>query len=431
MKISFRHILSNNIIKTGFFNSASVGVKIVASIVSSKVLAHFLGPSGMGLLGIFKEFFNMSANVGSMGFTKGIISYASALKNDKKVFTSFSNTVGLLGLIFSSIFGILIFALSKELSYYLFGSDTFVLVFKILAFAIPFSVLSIFLLALLTGLGYDRKVIKINILVYILNMFSLVILAYLYGVKGALIGISLVYIFQLISIFIFKPNAFDWNILKAFKISKIYTKKIFGYSVMTLISLILFPFISILIRETIINVLDQESAGYWEAMKRISENYLLFASSLVLLIVLPKLSEKNALLKKVVWDFYKSVIPFFILFLIIIFSFKKFIVLLFFSDEFLPMLTLFKWYLLGDIFRVLGVVLAANFFAKRNILGYILTDMFLAVIMCFSTIALIKYYGLDGGGLAYLISYVAYFIVLLFVFYKSLFLTPVDNSIND
>ena len=82
---------------------------------------------------------------------------------------------------------------------------------------------------------------------------------------------------------------------------------------------------------------------------------------------------------------------------------------------------LFKWYLLGDFFRVLGMLLAANFFARRNILGYVLTDVFLAFVMYVSTIVLLKYYGLNGGGIAYLLSYLMYFILLLLVFGKKLF----------
>ncbi len=63
---------------------------------------------------------------------------------------------------------------------------------------------------------------------------------------------------------------------------------------MTITSLVLFPLISVLIRNEILDFIGSKEAGYWEAMRRISDNYLVFASSLVMYTVIPKLAENQS-----------------------------------------------------------------------------------------------------------------------------------------
>ncbi|MFI1743627.1 O-antigen translocase [Thalassobellus sediminis] len=412
----------------GFFNSISIVVKIITSIVSSKAIALFLGPSGLGFLGVFKEFFNMTINVSSLGLQRGVVKYSSELKNNKNELSLFINTTMLLGGFFSLVIGLTIYFFSGYLNSYLFPSHNFTVVFKILGTILPLSVLSNFLIFILNGLGFSKVIIRINILLYILNMLLVVIMSYYYNTVGALLAISFVYVLQFVAISIFKPQDLSLKVFNKLRFSNEYLKKIMGYTFMTITSLVLFPFISILIRQEIINLLGETAAGLWEGMKRISENYLLFASSLIMLSVLPKLSESDSreTFREVVFGFLKSIIPFFIIGLVVLYIVKDYVVMVFYSNEFLPMNVLFKWYLIGDLFRVLGMVLAANFYARRNVIGYIITDMFLALIMYFSTIILLKSNGLDGGGIAYFISYLFYFILLLLIFGKKLF--PLKKS---
>ena len=364
----------------------------------------------------------MTINVSSLGLQRGIVKYSAELKNNKNELSLFINTTMLLGGFFSLVIGLIICFFSESINSYLFPSHNFTVVFKILGIILPLSVLSNFLIFILNGLGFSKVIIRINILLYILNMLLVVIMSYYYNTVGALLAISFVYVLQFVAIVIFKPQDVSLKISNKIRFSKEYLRKIMGYTFMTITSLMLFPFISILIRQEIINLLGETEAGLWEGMKRISENYLLFASSLIMLSVLPKLSENDTreTFREVVFGFLKSIIPFFVIGLFVLYIIKDYVVMIFYSNEFLPMNILFKWYLIGDLFRVLGMVLAANFYARRNIKGYIITDMFLALIMYFSTMILLKSNGLDGGGIAYFISYLFYFILLLLIFSKKL-----------
>lgn len=423
--IRLRRILKNivdfNLIKLSFFNSFSLVVKIFAGILSSKALAYFLGPSGLAVLGVFREFLSMTINISTLGLQRGIVKYAAELNSKSEKIKTFISTTMLIGAISSIIIGVLLFLFSNSINNSLFPNSDYSLVIRIFAIIIPVSVFSNFFIAIINGLGYASIIIRINILLYILNTISIVLFSYFYGTLGAMIGVSVFYVLQFISIFIFKPKDFTITIFNRASFSNEYMKKLFGYTIMTIFSLLLFPLISIMIRTEIIKLLGEDAAGFWEAMKRISENYLFFASSLVMLSVLPKLSQKNEDFRKIVFNFYKSIIPIFIIGLFVLFVLKEFIIVLFYSKEFLPTAVLFKWYEIGDVFRIMGVVLAANFYATRDIKGYIITDIFLAFVMYTSSILLLRNYGLEGGAFAYFLSYVLYFILLLVFYRKRLF----------
>jgi PST family polysaccharide transporter len=421
LRKTLKNIIDFNLIKLSFFNSFSLVVKLLAGILSSKALAYFLGPSGLALLGVFREFLSMTINISSLGLQKGIVKYTAELKGHSEDLKTFVSTTMVIGAVSGVIIGVSLFFFSSTINNSLFPNNEFSLVIRMLAIIIPVSVFSNYFISIINGLGYASSIVKINILLYVLNTISIVLFSYYYGTIGAMVGVSVFYVLQLISIYIFKPKEIKTTIFRSSSVSNDFMKKLFGYTVMTIFSLFLFPFISILIRSEIINLLGEDAAGFWEAMKRISENYLFFATSLVMLSVLPKLSQKKEDFGKIVFNFYKSIIPVFIIGLSVLFFFKDFIIVLFYSKEFMPTSVLFKWYEIGDIFRILGIVLAANFYATRDIKGYIVTDIFLAIVMYTSTILLLRNYGLEGGAFGYCLSYVLYFILLLLFYRKKLF----------
>ncbi len=419
-----KHIINNNgLLKLGAFNSVSIVIKILASIISSKALAIFVGPSGLAFIGIFKDFSTMAVNMSSLGLQKGLVKYTAELKSQSNELKIFLNTSKILMLTISILVGVVFFALSEPISKLLSPHYDFSFVIEIFALVIPVSVFNLYFISVLNGLQYTSHILRINTLLYILNMIAIVIMSYFMGTKGALLAISIFFILQFISIIVYKPKSVSLNLLSKVDFSRKFTKKLLGYTAMTLFSLFLFPVISIWIRGAIISDVGEEAAGFWEAMKRISDNYLLFASSLVMLFVLPKLSENHHAFKEVISKFFRTILPLFALALFLVFILRYAIITLFFSKEFIPMESLVKWYVLGDFFRIMGMVLAANFYARRNIIGYFITDMFLASIMYISTLFLLKKYGLDGCAMAYLVTYVLYFILLILVFRKKLFHT--------
>ena len=85
------------------------------------------------------------------------------------------------------------------------------------------------------------------------------------------------------------------------------------------------------------------------------------------------------------------------------------------------MSVLFKWQLLGDFVKILSVLIAYNFIAKKMFWHFVVTELFLVFMTYFISIYLVDMYGVVGANIAHFISYVMYFIIILLIFSSSLF----------
>jgi PST family polysaccharide transporter len=192
---------------------------------------------------------------------------------------------------------------------------------------------------------------------------------------------------------------------------------------MALISSVCGPMIFLSIRNNIIERLGIEQAGFWEAMTRISTYYFLFISTVLTIYFLPKLAfatSKKAI-QNVFWSYYKGILPFFILGLILIYLLRFFIIQLLFTKAFLPVTSLFFWQLIGDTFKAASLILGYQFFAKKLLLAFVVTEIASLLAMLFLSRYLIGIYQIEGVVIAHALTYFIYFIVLVLYFRKNLF----------
>ena len=120
--------------------------------------------------------------------------------------------------------------------------------------------------------------------------------------------------------------------------------------------------------------------------------------------------------------------PVFGLGLLLIYLLRPYIVSIVFSSEFRPMEELFIWYLLGDFVKVLSVVIAYQFLAKKMFWHYMITEIFLVLLIYFSSIYFINLFEVRGATIAHFVTYLLYFGVILLIFASSLF--GIDNEEN-
>lgn len=107
-----KKITQTNLFKITSLNSFSVVLKIGIGLVTSKVLAVFVGPSGMALVGNLRNFLTSLESISTLGFQSGIIKYVAENQKNKEVLRKIMATVfmSLIGVAFI-LSGIYIFLL--------------------------------------------------------------------------------------------------------------------------------------------------------------------------------------------------------------------------------------------------------------------------------------------------------------------------------
>jgi len=102
-------ITQNVLLKVSSFNAMGVGVRLVCGLVSSKLIAFYLGASGMAVLGDLRNFISSLQSIGQLGISNGVIKYSAEFKTDKTRLQKLISTVLKVGFLASVFLGVLLF----------------------------------------------------------------------------------------------------------------------------------------------------------------------------------------------------------------------------------------------------------------------------------------------------------------------------------
>ncbi len=426
MKRLIDYINSKVLVKVTSLQTASVLTRIIAGILTSKAIAVFIGPVGLALIGNLQNFVSSFQTVAVLGFYKGAVKNVSKFKDDVVELSKAVSTIFYIAFISTILVSFFCYFNAESINNIIFPIyNNYTYVIQIFAIVLPFYALNMFSFSIMNGFSKYKILIVINIIGQVLSVSVALLLIYQNKIDGALVSVviaeALIFLITLVGIInrrslvpLIRVNRVDFS----------FFKKMSSYSLMALFTAVFLPFVAIAIRSYIIDNIGYKDAGFWEAMTRISKYYLMLVSSLIALYILPRFSEIDDAkeFKKEVFSFYKTIIPVLAIGLFVIYLLKPFIVSLVFSNEFEPVEDLFLWQLLGDFVKILSIVIAYQFLAKKMFWHYILTEAFLIITLYTTSIYFIDLFdGVKGAVVAHFVSYVMYYGIILLIFGSSLF----------
>tara|TARA_R110000868_G_scaffold1389_29_gene10877 strand:- start:11322 stop:12623 length:1302 start_codon:yes stop_codon:yes gene_type:complete len=419
------YIDKNVLVKVASLQTASVVTRIIAGILTSKAIAIFIGAEGLALIGNLRNFVSSVQTVSTLGFYNGAVKYIAEFKDNTIKLGKAISTIFYFGFIATILVSLTCYYNAETINNIIFPSyNNYAYIIKIFAMVLPFYALNMFSFSIMNGYSNYKMLIVINIIGQILGVSVTLLLIYQNKIEGALISVaiaeSLVCLITLVGIINRRSLV---PLIKVKEISFSFLKKLSPYSLMALFSAVILPLVVLAIRSYIIDTIGYKDAGFWEAVMRISKYYLMLMSSLMALYILPRFSEIDDVkeFRKEVFGFYKTVMPIFGIGLVLIYFLKGYIVVGVFSNEFKPVEDLFLWQLLGDFLKVLSIVIAYQFLAKKMFWHYIVTEAFLVIILYVTSIYFIDQYGVKGAVIGHFVSYLMYYILILLIFGTSLF----------
>ncbi len=416
------------------WHSASVLTKIIAGFLTTKFIAVYIGAEGMALIGNMRSFLASSQSFATAGIYNGVVKYISQYRHDAVKLSKTLSTTYYVGFVTTMLISFLCYFNADNINILLFSETyDFGYVIKIMSLAMPFYALNVFSFSIMNGFEKYKFLMIINIIGQSMGLAVTLLLIYQNKLDGALISVvispSLIFLITVVGILNRR------NLSPAIRVKHIdfeWMKKLSPYAMMAVVSGIAFPLIIIAVRSYIIKVEGLTEAGYWEAMNRISSYYLLFINSIMALYFLPRFAEIDTKkeFKREVWDFYKTVVPFFLMGLVLLYVLRHFIVELFLNKDFAPVEDLFGWQLLGDLVKVLALVIAYQFIAKKMFWHFIIAEVGLILIIYFSSVYFVDQYGTIGANIAHFVSYVVYYLVIIMLLSSSLFQVDPEEKIS-
>ena len=410
-----------NLIRTSFFTAISSIIKVIVGFVINKVIAVYIGPSGLGLIGQLQSFMSIATTLSNGAITQGIIKYTAEYKTIEEKQKIFSTSI-IISLFFSFLVSVLLFSFSDHLAQLILKNIKYSNVFNVLGITVFLFALNGILLSILNGQKEIKKYVFINIAS---SLFSLVFTSFLIiqlNLMGALYALvaNQSVIFFVTLLFVIKSN---WFKLKYFTqgVDKKSLIKLSRFSFMAVVSVIAVHISHMLIRNYIGENLSWDDAGYWQGIWYISSIYLMLITTSLNVYYLPRLSEidNNIELKKEILYGYKVIMPIVIVLALGIFFFRQLIMDIAFTNEFRPMLELFKWQLIGDVIKIGAWLLSMVMLAKAMTKVFVITEIIFSISFVGLSILFLNAFGLVGITYAFSVNYFIYLIVMFFIFRRN------------
>lgn len=411
------------LIKTSILNGIAVAIRVLSLLSLNKILAIYVGPSGYAMIGQMQNALTMITTFASGAINNGVVKYTAQYHDDynkQKELWRTAFVISIIGCLFVSI---ILLLFSDEISLFFFESGDFKFVFIWFSITLIFFVLNSLLLSIINGKRVIALYVKANISNSIFVLFFTGFLAYIYGIKGALIALATN---QSLSFFVtlYLCRKCTWFKISNFygKVDKEILKRLLAYSGMALVTAVCVPLSQLFIRSYISNNLDVIYAGYWEASFRLSAAYLMIVTTTLSVYYLPRLSEIKQFdeIKEELKKGYIIIMPVVIALSFTIYLLQDFIVIQLFSEEFLPLRELLRWQLAGDVIKIASWLVGYLMLSKAMSKLFVVTEIIFCASLCILTVYFVKTQGFIGVSIAYFINFTIYLLVVSFLVLRSL-----------
>ena len=405
------------LIKTSVLSAISTIIKVIAGFVSIKVVAVYVGPSGLALMGQMQNFISMMSSVASAGVNSGVVKYTAEHYEDEQIKQKIWSSALKISLVLIIPMAIGIIFLADFISMQLLNTAEYSSIFMVFAITVIFFVLNGLLTSILNGQKEIKKLTILNIVGSLFGLAVTILLVTQYELYGALIAgiVSQSIVFFITLAFVLKSSWFKLSMFLG-SMDKEYRNKLLKYSLMTITYIITSSLSQIYIRHYLGANIGWDEAGYWQAIWRISETYLMLITTTLTIYYLPKLSsiqDKVELRKELLYG-YKIIMPIVIVMALGIYIFRDFIISILFSEAFSPMAQLFFYQLIGDVIKIAAWLLGFIMVAKAMTRLSIFSEIFFACSFVGFVVLFVNIYGLIGVTIAFMVNYLIYMIFLYF-----------------
>jgi PST family polysaccharide transporter len=414
-QFSYTHILK----ATSLFGGVQV-FKILISIIRVKIVAILLGSVGMGIIGLINTTIQVVSEIAKLGLDTSAVKEIAHVhaKGDEKavaetvgILQKFITITAIIGAIFTIIF-------SSLLSQLTFGNTDFTFEFIWLASAIFFMQLSHGKVAILQGTQALKKLAVANVLGSTVGLVISIPLYYFYG----LVSIVPTIIITAITIFLF-----FWYFTNSLNIQRIslgfkeaYTKGKdmlhlgFVLSITGIVTLTATYLLQIFIRYEG----GLEEVGYYSAGFLIINAYVGMVFNAMGTDYFPRLSsihDDNAKVQVAVRNQATIAILLMTPIITTFFIAEPLVVLILYSKEFLVILGLLSWGVLGMAFKAVSWSVGYVILAKGDSKIFVKTAIGFSILMLVMNCAGYYFYGLTGLGISVLAYYIIHFISMLII----------------
>lgn len=390
---------------------------LVMGMAAVKLLAIFAGPAGVGVFSLLRQTQQTAMVLGLLNGQTALVQGVASREGEAR--TRYVSTVFWIGVMVTAAMALLFLAAPGPLSRALTGSvdaDT-ASAFRFLAVSVVFGVFYTFGVSVLNG----HKMIGRASLVQFVNFFTVAALAYpmiaFAGKRPAttfatLLGAGTFVAALLAAVFLWRQRLLalrwpDWS-----EATRAAARHFVTFSFTLMISGVVSVAVPLIVRAMVVRGFGFARAGIFDAAWTLSMSYVLIILTSFSAYYLPTLSgltdpaERLALIGRVLRLAVILMLPLVTAVIVL----KPLVIHLLYSAEFAPALTLIRWMLIGDYFKVLSWVFSYTVLAYADMRTFVFTEVVWGVLTLGAAFVSVRWlHSMEAIAVTFLVLYVAYY----------------------
>ena len=407
-----------SIARAGLYSAIGTAARLLAGLVIVKLVAWAAGPDGVGKLGQFMSLMSLLAVLAGGGISAAIVKYVAEYREDPERLARLLRAALGYALCAALLMGAAALLFSRQLALWLLDDARYESLLRVLAFAQVGIALSNYLLAVINGFMDVRRLVFIQVIGSALSILLAAWLSWRQGLYGALLALVLG---QLLWLAIGLPAwwrspDFRPGMLRA-GFDRDMIVRLATFSLMTLSSALCAPLVNIAVRDHLAAQFGWEQVGYWQAVTRVSDAYLLFLTTAINVYYLPKLAavREREELKRELAQAWRQLLPAAATLALLVYLAREWVTRALFSADFAAANALYGPQLIGDVIKIGSFVLSYLMLAKAMTGLFVLSEFVFAASYLGLVFAFTRWYGLPGAVYAFALNYLFYLFFNLLV----------------
>jgi Membrane protein involved in the export of O-antigen and teichoic acid len=407
-----------SLVRAGAWSALGTAARLGAALVLVKLVAWLAGPAGVGRLGQFMSVMSLLAVLAGGGISAGIVKYVAEYRDDPERLARLLGSA--LGYAMAAACTMACAALlfAQPLATWLMGDPGYESLIRVLAVAQLGIAFVNYVLAVINGFMDVRRLALVQVAGSVLSVGLALGLARWLGLYGALLAVVLGQLFWLlVGLPAWWRSPYFHRGMLRMRFDREMTRRLAAFSLMSLSSALLPPLVNIAVRDHLATAFGWEQVGYWQAVTRVSDAYLLFFTTAINIYYLPKLAstQDRAALAAELHAAARILLPAVAASAALVYACRGWITWLLFSTDFAPANALYAAQLVGDVVKIAAFILSYLMLAKAMTRLFIVSECVFALSYLVLVFACTARFGLPGAMLAFALNYAAYLLFNLVV----------------
>ena len=407
-----------SIVRTGFYTTIATAARLLAGLVVIKLVAWFAGPAGVGKLGQFMSLMSLLAVLAGGGISAGIVKYVAEYRDDKEKLSRLLAAALWYALCASCLMGCAALLFSRQIAVWLLGDQVYENLIRVLAVAQLAIALFNYILAVINGFMDVRRLAFIQVWGSALSIVLVLWLSRWLHLYGALLALVLGQVLCLaVGLPAWWRSPYFQRSMLRMHFDRDMTLRLAAFSVMTLSSALLPPLINIAVRDHLALQFGWTQVGYWQAVSKVSDAYLLFLTTAINIYYLPKLASTHARAALVLElrHAYRYLLPAVVALAAVVYVLRGWVTRLLFSADFMSANALYGPQLLGDVIKIASFILSYVMLAKAMTRLFVISECVFAASYLLLVYVFTAHFGLVGAMYAFTFNYLIYLAFNVFV----------------